>query len=179
MPSNIVTASLVVGFQEQGADAGQLPFRAEVDSREDGYNAGKTSFRPGDDVFILLYHDPSILVTHAIATQGFLTKEGSETITGVEEIITFANQDSASVSGPIVGVPAITWYGANLGGLRVGDDASTLYVEDAGSAGFPDPYVGAAKVTYDTYVTVYKLVNTLIVDTPEYSITNFFIGTTP
>jgi hypothetical protein len=175
--ATIVTASLTVGFQlDTGADS-QPAFKAEVDSRPEGYNKGKTSFRPGEDVYILLYRDPSIVVTHALTTHGSLVKEGSETIPAIEEFLTFANTDNASVNYPIVGTPVTVWHGTNLGALTVGANGSNLSISDI--TGLPDPYVGVAQITYTTYADVYRLTSTLLPGVDEYSILSYFVGSQP
>ena len=173
------TTSLTIGFQVAGAGDGQLAFKAEIDSRDEadgGYNKGKTSFRPGDEVFILLYRDPAVVVSHKLTTQGSLLYEGSEIISGVKEFVTFADSDSASVGYPVVsGSDSVTWYGQDLGALSIDNASGNLTIAD--STGLVSPYVGVASVEYDTYVDIYRLTGTLVPNETEYSILTYFVGT--
>ena len=49
--AEIVTASLTINFD---AGKGSNQFLVEVDDRENGPNGGRSSFNPGDTVYLLL-----------------------------------------------------------------------------------------------------------------------------
>lgn len=170
----VATASLTIGFSVDSSSDGSFAFQVEVDGREDGLNGGKTSFRPGDNVFLLLYHPPLAVVEHALTTQGSLVKGENFTIP-VTEFVTFGNQDNASLSKPAVALPTVNWMGESLGNVVLEGNGSSLRLTTV-----PDPkdgpYVGVAEVTYNTYVTSYQLTGTLIPDKDEYSILNYFVG---
>ena len=115
----IITASQIINFdRDEDADRGIL--RLEVDNRNDGLNAGKTSFSPGDSVGLLLYKSPNVTILHGpIVTYGSLLEEG-EHITDHDGFLAFAGETEQTMSHPICPDQlAISWVGNTLGETRV------------------------------------------------------------
>lgn len=114
--SEIVTASLTINFD---AGKGSSQFSVEVDDREDGPNAGRTSFQPGDTVYLLLYASDNVEQIRSFVTSGSLSRGGS-VIVQKEEIITFAKEREATARYPIVaGSPTYEWYGPSPSSITV------------------------------------------------------------
>ena len=119
MPQNvqIITASQIINFdRDPDADRGIL--RLEIDNRNDGLNAGKTSFSPGDSVGLLLYRSPNVTILHGpIVTYGTLNEEGTH-LTEHDGFLAYAGDTMQTMSHPIC-TPALSWVGNSLGGVRV------------------------------------------------------------
>lgn len=106
--SEIVTASLTINFE---AGQGSSQFQVEIDDRETGPNGGRSSFSPGDTVYLLLYASPNVSNIRSFTTSGSLSA-GSSVEVDREEIISFAQEREASPRYPVVpGSFSFEWYG--------------------------------------------------------------------
>lgn len=142
-----VTASLVVQFGGDDADEGLL--KAEIDSREHGFNNGDTSFVPGQPVYYLVYTGAGVALTRHLSTLGAISSLGRRS-REVEEVVTFADEREARLSYPVAGSLNIDWMGGAPGTAQLrGEDRLVL----------PDPGLGIATVTYQSEFTVYRLGN--------------------
>lgn len=114
--AEIVTASLTINFD---AGKGSNQFLVEVDDREDGPNGGRTSFKPGDTVYLLLYASDNISQIRSFTTSGSLAS-GSTVIVQKEEIISFAQEREASARYPVIpGSATYEWYGPSPAGITL------------------------------------------------------------
>lgn len=130
-----------------GASEGHLS--AEVDARPQGLNAGKTSFSPGETVYILVYKSDNVRITETICSAGSLSAQGTATVSVTDELM-FEDTDTASLSVPArAGLASSVWYGRSLGALTLQGDKVTV---NAASKG-----VGVAKVSYEALAQVYAL----------------------
>lgn len=144
-----VTTSLSINFQspEAGSDGGA--FSAEIDSRPApvGLNKGRTSFIPGDTVYILLYPGSQVSNIQALRSAGSLVR-GATIVVDVEEQVTLANAREFSLRYPVANTPVFTWYGATPGALtKVGDQKFSAANE----------VVVVGKVNYQAIAVVYIL----------------------
>ena len=131
----------------QGASEGHLS--AEVDARPDGLNGGKTSFSPGETVYLLVYRSDNVSITETICSAGSLSAQGTVTVTVTDELM-FEETDSASLSVPArAGLTASVWYGRSLGSLTLQSDKVTVKTQAKG--------VGVAKVSYEALAQIYAL----------------------
>jgi len=131
----------------QGTSEGHLS--AEVDARPQGLNGGKTSFSPGETVYILVYKSDNVSITETICSAGSLSAQGTATVTVTDELM-FEETDSAGLSVPArAGIDASVWYGRSLGSLTLQVDKVTVKSAVKG--------VGVAKVTYEAQAQVYAL----------------------
>lgn len=161
-----VVTTVQVSFSEGGAGAGHLS--AEVDSRPDGLNAGRTSFAPGDPVHILVYKSPNVSINNVEASAGSIHPGPQENIE-VTDILTFNNSREASLSKPAAGGLSVTWYGASLGALAIGADGVSVQASKSG--------VAVAKVVYQTAARSYRLSSPLEVNGEKnYQILVLIIG---
>ncbi|MCP4697959.1 MAG: hypothetical protein GY862_14070 [Gammaproteobacteria bacterium] len=122
-----------------GEDTG-LHLSAEVDSRADGPNAGKTSFKPGDTVYLLVYASESIQFDSSLGVRSSLEESGGTVSIGdrvtldiEDEILSFDGiSRTASLAKPIVPNGKLTtkWFGNSLGDLTVDDDGVTVSLPD-------------------------------------------------
>lgn len=114
----IITASQIINF-DRDDDADQGILRIEVDNRNDGLNAGKTSFQPGDSVGLLLYVSPNVTILEGpIVTAGSIAVEGGLIPVEQQGFIAFAGDYIQNMSYPICN-PSLQWLGNDLGALRV------------------------------------------------------------
>lgn len=175
--AGIVTATLSIGFGAASAAAGADSLIAEVDGREEGLNAGKTSFNPGDEVFILLYKSSNVTVDAVVPSFGTIAKLPGLEVVELEEDVVFANVPEASVSRPIVQLITDEWLGIDLGGIiKTGELQVSL---SSPPTGLPPAgvYAGVNRLTYKSNATVYRLTNTLLPGITEYDIVVVFVGT--
>jgi hypothetical protein len=111
--TEVVVATLNVNFSED-TTATEGVLKMEIDDREDGLNAGDTSFSPGDNVGFFLYKDSNVTVEYGPAsTSGGITASGSAS-KDVDEYITFSNSDSGSLGYPPSGSVSLEWQGRCL-----------------------------------------------------------------
>jgi hypothetical protein len=124
-------------------------FSAEIDGRSDGLNAGKTSFAPGDSVYILVYRSGNARVAGTDCSAGSISANGSASVT-VSEDIMFEGEQTASLQRPAAGgLTGTVWLGRDLGALSLGSDKTTVTASSKG--------VAVARVTYAGTADVYKL----------------------
>ena len=131
----------------QSGTSGHLS--AEVDTRPQGLNGGKTAFSPGETVYLLVYKSANVSITETICSAGSLTAQGTATVTINDELM-FEDTDTASLSVPArAGIGTSVWYGRSLGSLTLQADKVTVKSAVKG--------VGVAKVTYEAQAYVYVL----------------------
>lgn len=107
-----VTASLTVQFQGDSASASD-GLVLEIDDREDGYNKGETSFRPGDTVYYLLYRAKDVDLDTHFVTAGGKSEVGSGS-REVDEVLTFTDSNEASLQYPATSKVHLEWIGKTL-----------------------------------------------------------------
>lgn len=130
-----------------GSDVGHLS--AEIDTRPDGLNGGRTSFNPGETAYILVYRSDNVSITDTICSAGSLSPQGSSVVSVTEELM-FEDTNIASIGKPArSGIVSSVWYGRSLGSLALQSDKVTVKAAAKG--------VGVAKVTYDALAQVYAL----------------------
>lgn len=147
-----VVANLVVNFSLGEGDGGVL--QLELDSRDDGYNNGSTTFTPGQKVYYLLTKTPDVNIIDHLSTAGIITYVTSEVIEE-EEIVTYAGASSANTQYPIHGAYATKWLGRPGASNVVLTSPNTLSLKD--SAGDDAEGLGVLHVTYTHVVDVYLL----------------------
>jgi hypothetical protein len=109
----IVTANLSVTFTVSGASS----LKAEIDSRHSGGNAGKTSFKPGDEVSWLLFRSPAVyldqIITSAGTTSGSIidSKGGTGESIPVKEFLSLAGVYDVSLEYPYYSNFSYEWVG--------------------------------------------------------------------
>ena len=157
--NSLLTAHIVVQFSDESDSVSVV---AEVDDREDGYNAGKTTFYHGDTPFILLFIPAGYEVENVFCSAGAVSFT-ADTYKEIENYLAFANEDSVSVSYPISSNWAYAWLGTSLGVVSVANQ----FTAKLPSRGFdsvlkkpiPEYRVGIARATYRSDCKVYKLYN--------------------
>lgn len=122
---------------------------AELDSRTDGLNGGKTSFAPGATAYFLVYKSDNVTITDVIASAGTVSQTSTATVQKTEEI-QFEDTDSATIDVPAAsGITSTTWFGRSLGSLSLQSDKTTVKASSKG--------VAVASVTYDATALVYAI----------------------
>ena len=162
-----VTTTVQISFGDAGAAAG-AHLSAEVDSRPDGLNAGKSSFVGGEPVYVLVYKSNNVTIKEKILSAGTIFSAGSAVVEH-EEFITFSNTRESSISKPASGSLDVTWYGKSLGGISVAGDGVSLTASSAG--------VAIAKVVYKSNAQAFRLATPLTLGgSKEYSILLYILG---
>jgi hypothetical protein len=123
---------------------------AEVDTRPDGLNGGRTSFSPGETIYILVYKSENVTITDTICSAGSITAQGSTALTLTEEVM-FEDSDTSQLPKPsrLSSLASSLWYGRSLGSLTLQSDKMTVKAQSKG--------VAVAKVTYTAEASVYAL----------------------
>jgi hypothetical protein len=148
MATQEVTATLVVNF---AAGAGGDVLIAEIDSREDGFNNGKTRFSAGDQPVFLIYKTDNVTIDSITPSGGLIQNVGVENIV-FEETLTFAKERQATIAKPAQSgiLDSFKWIGNDLG-------VPTL--ADPRTVSVPTEGVGVLKVTYTSQALVRRLTN--------------------
>lgn len=161
-----VTTSIVVQFSTTGS-SGILT--AEIDSREAGFNSGKTSFQPGDQPAFLIYKSADVTIQSIEPSAGNIADLGAG-LEPIEELLTFANATEATLQKPISGALTYKWLGNNLGApVVVGDNLIRV----------PTKGVGVLKVNYNAPWLAKRLsgLPTVLNGETEYSVLIVITGT--
>ena len=162
-----VTTTVQISFGDADAEAG-AHLSAEVDSRPDGLNAGKSSFVGGEPVYVLVYKSNNVSIKEKILSAGTIFGAGSEVVEN-EEFITFSNTRESSISKPASGPLTVTWYGKSLGGISVAGDGVSLTASASG--------VAVAKVVYKSNAQAFRISTPLTLGgSPDYSILLYILG---
>lgn len=115
-----------------GAGGAQAHLSAEIDSRSDGYNQGRTSFKPGDVVYFLVYKSANVVYDSPIASAGCITSHGATAVPQTADLA-FPNVRTATIGKPATGITASQWLGNALGALTLVDEM-TVQAEVQGVA---------------------------------------------
>lgn len=142
--AGVVTTSLVVQFGSQG-DA-QYHLSAEIDSREDGYNGGETSFIPGDQPVFLVYKSDELALTLESSTGG--TQSYASGTIEQEEWLTFADEKTKSLNKPPSGSVTLKYFAGVSGATVVGDQVT-----------LPSKGVAVYRATYNAKFLAYRMTN--------------------
>ena len=151
-----VTANITVSFGAEAgaAEAAGSHLSAAIDDRPDGLNGGDTSFNPGDVAHFLVYKSDNVTHERPILSAGSMNVIGGVSVTRVEDV-TFANEDTATLSVPASGGVSVKWMGKNLGAIALQPDKMTIKASAAG--------VAVGRVTYTARATAYGLISPLMV----------------
>lgn len=116
---------------------------AQIDTREDGLNNGKSSFSPGEMVAFLVFEGPGVTHDYPVCSAGSVALfdwQGEGLLE--EHDVMFQNNDSVTVGKPIAELLNVTWVGRSLGDLTLQDDKLTLRATNEG--------VAVARIEYRT-----------------------------
>lgn len=142
-------ATIRVQFGNPDGSGSEGHLSAEVDSRPDGLNGGRSSFSPGETAYILVYKSDQVSITETICSAGSLSASGSAKVAVSEELM-FEDGDTAQLGKPALsGIGQVLWYGRNLGALILQPDKQTVKAASKG--------VAVAKVSYEALALVYAL----------------------
>lgn len=144
MPTRLSTG-LVVQFALNDEGRGMLS--AELDSRVDGLNQGRTSFVVGDSPGFLVFSKSDFRLNAPRATLGSIATAGIALVE-VEEWVFVANQTSVSLPKPLSGgFTILSSYGDAPGTVRVSED----------TLAFDEPKVAVLRVRYQSQARQYRL----------------------
>lgn len=144
-----VTATVVVSFGDANA-AGLLT--AEIDSRPDGYNNGKTTFSEGDEPVILVRKGSNVNIDSVLTSLGACTQFATGS-TAEKEFLIYVQTATATSSKPVSSGFSSQWYGNNLGTVAVKNDNQ---IQITGPT-LPITMVGVLGITYTSDFIAYKL----------------------
>ncbi len=166
----VVSATIVVEFN--AAESGEMT--AELDTREDGYNAGKSSFSAGDEPVILLRKSDNVILDLVICSLGTITQFATG-FTSETNWLTYPRTKDANTDKIISSNFTSQWFGNNLGSVQVQGDKSVIL-----TAAGANTSVGVLKVTYDSNFIAYKLagIPSTVNGQKEFSVLVMFVGHT-
>ena len=146
-----VTATLVVNFDD--GRQGDAVLQLEIDSRDEGFNAGKTTFGPGDQPVYLEFKTSNIIVQERVVSAGLiqplnLVFPDNEIL--VEEFLVFPREQTQTLNRPVDSGFTFKWLGTDLGALVLLDELTVRA---------PINGVGVAKVSYKTKIEAFRIVN--------------------
>lgn len=145
----MANATIRVQFGNPDGTGTQGHLSAEVDTRADGLNGGRSSFSPGETAYILVYKSDNVRITDTIVSAGSLSAQGTAVVTVTEELM-FEDSDTATLGKPARAALAQTvWFGRSLGSLTLQSDKVTVKASAKG--------VAVASVSYDVLAQVYAL----------------------
>ena len=122
----MANATIRVQFGNPDGSGSDGHLSAEVDTRPDGLNGGRSSFSPGETAYILVYKSDNVSITDTICSAGSLSAQGSAVVTVTEELM-FEDADTATLGKPArSAIAQSVWYGRSLGGLTLQSDKVTV-----------------------------------------------------
>ena len=83
----MANATIRVQFGNPDGSGSDGHLSAEVDTRPDGLNGGRSSFSPGETAYILVYKSDNVSITDTICSAGSLSAQGSAVVTVTEELM--------------------------------------------------------------------------------------------
>lgn len=147
-----VTATVVANFG--GGSSGNSVFSAEIDSRTNGFNGGRTTFLAGDQPAFLVRRSPNVTITSIKSSTGTIGSHGIQIQESVTEFILFDETNTATLSKhALPGTLTWKWMGTNLGALTL---SGVLDITAAQSG------VAVAQVTYTTTFDAFAVVNVTV-----------------
>jgi len=161
MAQKVQITTKVIQFGKAASELG-LHLSAEIDDRDDGYNLGNTDFDPGDTAYFLVYKYSGLNLLAPIASAGSVAYNATVNISKTE-FLTFANEDSASLSVPAKSITSQTWLGSNLGTTSLQEDEVTLKLDTKPAS----TYAGVLQVVYVAEATVGQLISPLSIPGPD------------
>jgi len=153
-------ATIVVQFNTAGGAGSGAHLSAEVDSRPNGLNAGKTSFAPGDSVGILIFQRK--VINLALESSSGSVNLGGGIIVERTQDLTFANAETATLQVPALNIVSHKWLGRSLGFPLLEQDGSTVRVSKG---------VGVCRITYRASATTCTLFSPVSLE----GVTNFSV----
>ncbi len=128
-------------YEQSGGDGVYLTIGLDED-----HNEGKTTFCPGDDAFLIVYHSPGQDVAIGSAIGNIKEKLTSVPIE-IEEVINCDNSSSINLRYEPVGNIAITWA----------PPVSTAFTISGRTVTLAQPVFSIATITYETLTDIWML----------------------
>lgn len=143
------TIQVSFGSQSDAASAANAHLSAEIDDRPDGLNGGKTSFKPGDTAWFLVYKSTNVNIASVDSSAGTLSS--GQAVTGISKVqdVTFSDSNEGSLQVPATSISATKWLGRSLGVPSLQGNMSSVSVPSKG--------VAVAKITYLCDATAYSI----------------------
>ena len=141
------STTVVVQFTNPAAAAAaNAHLSAEIDSRPEGLNSGKSTFIPGTSAYLLIYKSANVQLLQAQSSAGSFSYSGTVLVQRTDEL-QFADVATASLAAPMDGaIVSYKWIGRDLGVPTVGVDGKTVTVPTSG--------VGVLSITYNSTATI-------------------------
>lgn len=166
--ANNVSATIVVQFTNSGNGI----LTAELDSRPEGYNQGKTSFAAGDEPVILVRKTSNVVINSVITSVGTCSPYATGQ-TAEEEYLNFVQSKQSQAGKVISSGFSSQWYGADLGGVRVVGEKDVVL-----TATEPVTGAGVLGINYNSAFIAYKLsgIPAMVNGRNNFSVLVAFIG---
>lgn len=153
-----LSAHIVVEFKSEDEQTSTLS--VEIDDRENGLNAGKTNFLPGQDAYLLIFKPNNYIVANSFITAGTLSFVQNST-KNVEDFIEFPNVDDISLRYPLSSGFTYSWIGDPAGTLSVTGQTKVSLpprpVDTNTGLLIPQYRIGVAKINYVADCEVWRI----------------------
>ncbi|MBF0213791.1 MAG: hypothetical protein HQM00_09550, partial [Magnetococcales bacterium] len=161
-----VNKVLVRGYLPSGSGF----LSAEVDSRPDGLNHGRTSFFAGDTAHLLVHAGDDVALEDPLVSTGVILPGEWQMITVTQDLM-FNRVATATLDKPAIGIDSVIWLGNDLGVITLESDRRTVSVPNAG--------VAIARVTYRSHARSWSLsAPSTVAGLNEYPVHVHLTGTT-
>jgi hypothetical protein len=139
----------LIRILDQSAADGSALLTAEIDSRPQGFNLGKTQFIPGDNPTMLVFKTTDVDID-AVRQSAGRTSPLTPGTMQVDEALSFAETDAARIRYPAIAILSHKWLGNDLGEPEL-DTQMSIKVPTSG--------VGRLLISYSTAFLPYRLSN--------------------
>lgn len=129
------TATIAIKFGDGSTTASSINghLSAEVDSRTSGLNGGKTSFAPGETVWVLVYKSSNVGIKSVVASAGSITQGANVTVSKSFDTL-FEDTKQASLPVPADSITSNVWMGRSLGNMTLNTNKQGVTVDVSGVA---------------------------------------------
>ncbi len=116
---------------------GYLPGNAtlsiELDDRDLGLNAGRSSFFAGETAHFMVHAGPDVGHIQATSSAGTLFQHAAQ-VYKITQDLAFDKTNLANLDKAVTSIDSVIWLGNDLGNLRLGSDGRTIMSERTGVA---------------------------------------------
>ena len=156
---------------EQTSTSSSDSLSIEVDSREDGFNEGRSTFAPGEAVHLLVRKGATSTITLQEETAGQLIYAGLVTYQHTDTLA-FDNVNTHSLTYRADAIVSSVWVGDDLGAITLQTSGKDVNITAAG--------VGLLEVVYTTTAYKYTLYSPeTVIARDEFSILAYIESTKP
>lgn len=113
-----IAASLVVTFGEGANDTDLVAMEFDKTMNIDAAGEEKSQFSPGDEVFFLIHHAPTLRIGRVMATSGMTVAQGEVSYAREQQLLWVSAEEEQDLSYIAASGVTATWYGNEATGLK-------------------------------------------------------------